>query len=199
MLSTAIKTEKPWVKFGISPFGVWRNRDQDPIGSETKAGTTNYDGLYADVIYWQRMGWIDYLMPQLYWRDNHPAADFSSLAYWWSDFAYGRSMYFGLAPYRINKKSEYKLWKKNKYFLEQIDLLRSLDNINGWFYRGLGVEQTLAPDLVPHEIFDVAHELSDGFRIVFDFPERIPAAFRLVFGIGFFNIPVFDDPLICTL
>ncbi|MCF8380545.1 MAG: family 10 glycosylhydrolase [Bacteroidales bacterium] len=132
MLSIAIKDEKPWVKFGISPFGVWRNRTQDPMGSETKAGTTNYDGLYADVIYWQKMGWIDYLMPQLYWRDDHPVADYSSLAYWWNDFSYGRAMYFGLAPYRIDKKSDYKLWKKDKYFLDQIDLLRTLENVNGF-------------------------------------------------------------------
>ncbi len=132
MLSVAIKEAKPWVKFGISPFGVWRNRDQDPIGSETKAGIVNYDGLYADVIKWQRLGWIDYLMPQLYWRDDHPAVAYSTLAYWWNDFGYGRSLYFGLAPYRIDKTSKYKLWKKDKYFLKQIDLLREMDNIDGF-------------------------------------------------------------------
>jgi uncharacterized lipoprotein YddW (UPF0748 family) len=85
MLSAAIKKEKPWVKFGISPFGVWRNRSQDELGSETSAGTSNYDGLYADVLLWQKMGWIDYLMPQLYWRESHPAVGFSTLAHWWND------------------------------------------------------------------------------------------------------------------
>ncbi|MCK4992803.1 MAG: family 10 glycosylhydrolase, partial [Bacteroidales bacterium] len=69
MLGAAIKEEKPWVKFGISPFGVWRNRSEDERGSETTAGTSNYDGLYADVLLWQQKGWIDYLMPQLYWRE----------------------------------------------------------------------------------------------------------------------------------
>jgi uncharacterized lipoprotein YddW (UPF0748 family) len=132
-LSAAIKAEKPWVKFGISPFGVWRNRHVDPNGSETTAGTSNYDNLYADVIKWQREGWIDYLMPQLYWRDGHPAADFSTLAYWWQDFAYGRAMYYGLAPYRINRKSDYKQWKRKKYFLKQIDLIRSVD-VQGFGY-----------------------------------------------------------------
>ncbi len=132
MLSAAIKSEKPWVKFGISPFGIWRNRAQDPGGSETGAGTTNYDDLYADVIKWQREGLIDYLMPQLYWRDDHPAADFSTLAYWWNDYNYGRGMYIGLAPYRISKSSDYKLWKKDKYFLRQIDLIRSLKGIDGY-------------------------------------------------------------------
>jgi len=131
MLSTAIKSEKPWVKFGISPFGIWRNRPHDPTGSETR-GTTNYDDLYADVIKWQREGWIDYLMPQIYWRDDHPTADFSTLAFWWSDFSYGRGMYIGLAPYRIDKKSDHKLWRKDKFFLHQIDLIRSMKSIDGY-------------------------------------------------------------------
>jgi len=132
ILSTAIKETKPWVKFGISPFGVWRNKDKDALGSETKAGTTNYDALYANVIKWQREGWIDYLMPQLYWRDDHPAADFSTLAYWWADFSYNRALYIGLAPYRFDKKSDHKLWRKEKYFLQQIETLRSIQNINGF-------------------------------------------------------------------
>ena len=49
-LNDTIKATKPWVKFGISPFGVWRNIADDPKGSNTKAGTTNYDHLYAEVI-----------------------------------------------------------------------------------------------------------------------------------------------------
>lgn len=134
LLNQNIKSIKPWVQFGISPFGVWRNRSDDPLGSETTAGTSNYDGLYADVIKWQREGWIDYLMPQLYWRDDHPAVGFSNLAYWWADYSYSRNMYVGLAPYRINKKSKYKLWKKDKYLLIQIELLRELDEINGFAF-----------------------------------------------------------------
>ena len=132
VLHEAIVSAKPWVKFGISPFGVWRNRSDDPMGSETAAGTTNYDGLYADVILWQREGWIDYLMPQLYWRDDHPAADFSTLAYWWNDFGYGRSVYVGLAPYRISKKSEHRQWRKEKNLLQQIDLVRTLEGLDGF-------------------------------------------------------------------
>ncbi|MCP4311860.1 MAG: family 10 glycosylhydrolase [Bacteroidetes bacterium] len=134
MLHLAIKSEKPWVKFGISPFGVWRNRLEDPLGSETAAGTSNYDGLYADVIKWQQEGWIDYLMPQIYWRDDHPVAGFSTLAYWWNDQSFGRSVYVGLAPYRISKKSDYKMWRKDKYLLEQIELLRELEGVHGFGY-----------------------------------------------------------------
>ena len=92
MLSDTIKAVKPWVKFGISPFGVWRNLTDDPRGSDTKAGTTNYDQLYADVIKWQEKGWIDYLLPQLYWQIGHSSVDFEILANWWKDYAYGRAI-----------------------------------------------------------------------------------------------------------
>jgi uncharacterized lipoprotein YddW (UPF0748 family) len=65
-LNATIKSIKPWVEFGISPFGVWRNADQDINGSATQAGCTNFDDLYADVRFWLREGWIDYVVPQLY-------------------------------------------------------------------------------------------------------------------------------------
>ena len=134
LLGSAIKAEKPWVKFGISPFGVWRNRSEDAHGSETSAGTSNYDGLYADVLHWQRKGWIDYLMPQLYWRESHPAVGFSTLAYWWNDFGFGRHMYVGLAPYRLDKKSQHPEWRKEKYLLMQIDKIRDLEGLHGFGY-----------------------------------------------------------------
>lgn len=134
LLGESIKAEKAWVKFGISPFGVWRNRSEDERGSETTAGTSNYDGLYADVLLWQKEGWIDYLMPQLYWRESHPAVGFSNLAYWWNDFSFGRHMYVGLAPYRLDRKSKYPQWRKDKYLLKQIDLIRELEGLHGFGY-----------------------------------------------------------------
>jgi uncharacterized lipoprotein YddW (UPF0748 family) len=68
MLSKVIKQENKYCQFGISPFGVWRNIDKDPEGSNTKAGQTNYDDLYADILLWLKMKWIDYVVPQLYWN-----------------------------------------------------------------------------------------------------------------------------------
>ena len=56
----AIQSLKPEVEFGISPFGVWRNLSRDSVnGSATRAGITNYDDLYADVLLWMQEGWID--------------------------------------------------------------------------------------------------------------------------------------------
>jgi uncharacterized lipoprotein YddW (UPF0748 family) len=69
-LSIAIKEENKYCKFGISPFGVWRNNDDDPEGSDTRSSVTNYDDLYADILLWLKNKWIDYVTPQLYWEIN---------------------------------------------------------------------------------------------------------------------------------
>ncbi|GET27617.1 glycoside hydrolase family 10 protein [Prolixibacter sp. NT017] len=134
-LSKAIKEVKPWVKFGISPFGVWRNKKDDPDGSNTNAGTTNYDGLYADIIKWQREGWIDYTLPQLYWRIGHPLVDFDELAHWWARHTYGRSMYIGQAVYRLDKHSKIPDWRTPAELTDQIKMIRSIPGLEGsaWF------------------------------------------------------------------
>ena len=64
-IKQTILQSKPWVRFGISPFGIYRNKRTSPSGSET-AGLQNYDDLYADVLLWQKRGWIDYVIPQIY-------------------------------------------------------------------------------------------------------------------------------------
>ncbi len=131
MINDTIKAVKPWVKFGISPFGVWRNLVDDPQGSDTKAGTTNYDQLYANVIKWQEKGWIDYLLPQLYWQIGHPSVDFKLLANWWKDHAYGRAMYIGEAAYKIDINSTVKEWTLPDEMPKQLKLLRSIPGIAG--------------------------------------------------------------------
>ncbi|WP_340111637.1 glycoside hydrolase family 10 protein [Maribellus mangrovi] len=134
MLNDSIKATKPWVKFGISPFGVWRNIADDPTGSDTRAGATNYDHLYANIIKWQKEGWIDYCLPQLYWYIGHPAADFEVLVNWWDKHTYGRSMYIGLAPYRIDPQSQTPVWRDPGQLPKQIRLLRTIPEIQGEAY-----------------------------------------------------------------
>ncbi len=85
---------KPWVRFGISPFGIYRNRRSDPQGSDTN-GLQNYDDLYADIRLWVEKGWIDYNLPQLYWERGHAAADYSTLLQWWNDHNHGQHLYIG--------------------------------------------------------------------------------------------------------
>lgn len=93
-LHTTIKSTKPWVRFGVSPFGIWRNKTSDPRGSNS-GGLQNYDDLYADPLYWARQGWIDYLAPQLYWALDLKVAPSRHLAPWWNDNANGVDIYIG--------------------------------------------------------------------------------------------------------
>ncbi len=130
-MNTRIKKIKPYVKLGISPFGVWRNIANDADGSNTNAGVQNYDDLYADVIKWQRLGWIDYLMPQLYWERSHRVADYTTLTEWWNRHTYGRGMYIGQGLYQVgvNKASS---WQNGNELPEQIIAGRNYKNINGY-------------------------------------------------------------------
>ena len=95
-LHETIRGIKPWVKFGISPFGIYRNQKTDPLGSNTN-GLQNYDDLYADVLLWAREGWIDYNIPQIYWEIGHKAADYETLVDWWAKHSENRPLFIGQA------------------------------------------------------------------------------------------------------
>ncbi len=131
-LSIAIKKEKPWVKFGISPFSVWRNKDKDPRGSDTKAGQTNYDDLYADILLWLEKKWIDYVAPQLYLEIGHSKIDYETMIDWWSKNSYGRHVYIGHGIYRTDENA--KAWKNKNELPQQIELTRTTPNIQGSIY-----------------------------------------------------------------
>lgn len=93
-LHDSIRQSKPWVKFGVSPFGIYRNARSSSIGSNTR-GLQNYDDLYADVLKWVNNGWIDYCVPQLYWQIGHKTADYETLIKWWNEHAGNRPLYIG--------------------------------------------------------------------------------------------------------
>jgi len=132
-ISRVIHTTKPWVQFGISPFGVWRNNTRDSIGSATTAGLTNYDNLYADVLLWIREGWIDYVCPQLYWHIGNRAADYETLAHWWAKQVAGTycKLYIGMAPYRLGNPKEASAWNTGNEIARQMHLNRSIPEIEG--------------------------------------------------------------------
>ena len=85
---------KPWVKFGVAPFGIYRNKKSSPIGSDTN-GLQNYDQLYADVMLWVNNGWVDYCVPQLYWQIGHKLADYETLIKWWNRHVANRPLFIG--------------------------------------------------------------------------------------------------------
>ena len=89
-----IHQTKPWVKFGVSPFGIYRNQKSDPNGSKTN-GLQNYDQLYADVLLWDANGWMDYCVPQLYWEIGNKAADYDELIHWWNRHLTRTPLYIG--------------------------------------------------------------------------------------------------------
>ena len=104
-LHYTIKKEKPWVRFGISPFGIWRNQKNDPRGSESN-GCQNYDDLFADILLWDKNGWVDYLAPQLYWELDLKAAPSRKLIKWWADNVQNAHLYIGQDVKRTMDKGE---------------------------------------------------------------------------------------------
>ncbi|MFF7793428.1 family 10 glycosylhydrolase [Streptomyces sp. NPDC007991] len=108
-----VKRVRPGTPFGVSPFGVWRNAATDPLGSDSRAGVQTYDDLYADTRTWVREGWIDYIVPQLYWNIGFAAADYAKLLPWWAEVARGSStrLYVGEALYKAGDPAQPAAWQ----------------------------------------------------------------------------------------
>lgn len=107
-LSEVIRAEKTWVKFGISPSGVWGDREKHPDGSNTTIGYTNYDTAYADTKKWVEEEIIDYIAPQIYYSFANTRASYGETARWWADVVKGKNvhLYIGQALYKINDDSD---------------------------------------------------------------------------------------------
>lgn len=104
-LYDSVHSAKPWVKVGVSPFGIYRNRRSSSIGSNTN-GLQNYDDLYADVLQWVNNGWIDYCVPQIYWEIGNKAADYKTLIAWWNQYAAARPLFIGEDVERTVKNAD---------------------------------------------------------------------------------------------
>ena len=130
MIHDAVVTYKPSVKFGVSPFGVWRNKSVDPRGSDTKAGQTCYDDLYADILLWLKEGWVDYITPQLYWEIGNKLCDYETLLNWWSANTYGKQLYIGHGIYRVFERPT-PAWRNLDELPDEIKMLRNDINVQG--------------------------------------------------------------------
>jgi uncharacterized lipoprotein YddW (UPF0748 family) len=111
--AAGIKEIRPGTRFGISPFGVWRNADVDERGSDTRAGVQTYDDLHADTRRWARENWIDYICPQLYWNIGFAAADYAKLLPWWAEVVRGSGtlLYAGEALYKAGDPAQPAAWR----------------------------------------------------------------------------------------
>ncbi|WP_206739375.1 family 10 glycosylhydrolase [Streptomyces sp. L2] len=112
-IAAGVKLIRPRTRFGISPFGVWRNASTDPLGSDTRAGVQTYDDLHADTRRWVRERWIDYIAPQVYWNIGFAAADYTKLVDWWADVARGTGtrLYIGEALYKAGAAGQPPAWQ----------------------------------------------------------------------------------------
>lgn len=90
------------VQFGISPFGIWLNYATTKYGSLTN-GSESYFKQFADTRYWVKKGWLDYVIPQIYWNFSHSKAPYAALTDWWSDVVSGTRtrLYIGLGAYNV--------------------------------------------------------------------------------------------------
>lgn len=123
-------SKKPWVRFGISPFGIYRNKSTWPQGSNTN-GLQNYDALFADVLLWDREGWIDYLLPQLYWELEHKRASTLELNRWWNQAGLKHHLYIGQDATNIMKHADLSPSKNPTQLDHKIRLSRQGKNISG--------------------------------------------------------------------
>jgi uncharacterized lipoprotein YddW (UPF0748 family) len=128
LIHNIIQSVKPQLRFGVSPFGVWRNKSKDPMGSDTRAGQTNYDDLYADILLWLQKGWIDYVVPQLYWERGHRLCDYDVLLDWWNNHSYGKHLYIG---HGIERAGSNAAWRNPKEIPDEIRLLRNYPTTQG--------------------------------------------------------------------
>ena len=141
-LNDSIHTCKSYVKFGISPFGVWKNKFQDSVGSPTNGGSSFYE-LYADTRKWMMNGWIDYINPQLYWPIKHRLVPFEKLMDWWSNNTYGRHLYIGQAAYRAMENVQG--FRDRGELSNEIRFIRSNARIQGSvFFRSMSLVNNLA-------------------------------------------------------
>lgn len=123
-----IKAVKPWVKFGVSPSGIYRSSTDPAIGSPTSAGALqHYSAMFADSRKWLQSGWLDYLTPQVYWYIGQTGSDYKLLVPWWNENSFGRHIYVGLADYKMGTVG----WTSPTQIADQIALNRASSNVYG--------------------------------------------------------------------
>lgn len=134
-LSSRIKATKPWVKFGVSPFAIWRNNSTDPRGSDTSAGVETYDDLYADVRRWVRQSWLDYVAPQVYWARGFAPADYDKVTAWWAgQVPQTVQLFIGHATYKVGTSTQSPDWSETSVLSSQLGFNATVPKVKGDLY-----------------------------------------------------------------
>jgi len=126
-VSDSIHRVKPWVKFGVSPFGIWKNRGSSPEGSDSR-GFEAFSGNFADSRKWVDEGWVDYIAPQVYWSMGNGKANYSTIVPWWSENVSEQHLYIGHGVYKVNSDAN---WRKPLEVPNQIQYNRTFPNVQG--------------------------------------------------------------------
>ncbi|MHC5906049.1 glycoside hydrolase family 10 protein [Streptomyces sp. S6] len=131
-MAVRIKKTRPGTAFGISPFGVWRNKSNDPLGSDTRSAQS-YDDNFADTRKWVREGWLDYVVPQVYWNIGFPAADYAKLIPWWAAVAKGSRtrLHIGEALYKAGDPAQPAAWQDPAELSKHLTLADRYPEVKG--------------------------------------------------------------------
>lgn len=143
-----IKKTSEDVVFGISPFGIWANKNTNLLGSDTNGMQSYYD-QYADTRKWVREGMIDYIAPQLYWNIGFTVADYSKLLSWWAETTKGTGvdLYIGQASYRAGNSNPNSPWYGYSEIERQLQLNSQFSEVKGsifFNYNSLGNNMDLS-------------------------------------------------------
>ncbi len=151
----ALHEVNPKLKFGISPFGVWRNRNTDPSGSQTQGGLASYDDLFADSRKWVKEGWVDYIAPQVYFSSGFKKVPFKNMVDWWAENSFGRHFYVGLAAYRVGYQDKDTNWANPTELPKQFRYLRDKESEGAIFFssRSLKNNNLGFVDSLKHDFF----------------------------------------------
>jgi len=132
-IAETVHSKKTKVKFGVSPAGIWANKTTSYLGSDTN-GWSTYENQFADSRYWVKQGYVDYIVPQIYWNIGFKIADYETLVNWWSDVVKGTGvkLYIGQAAYRTVDVEPNSIWYGGTEIKKQIELNRKNDYVNGY-------------------------------------------------------------------
>jgi uncharacterized lipoprotein YddW (UPF0748 family) len=171
-LSTKIRAKKSYVKFGVSPFGIWKNGTS--VGGSDTNGLSSYNSLYCDTVTWINNQWIDYVVPQIYWNFGYSAAAYENLIDWWTKQVSGKNvhLYIGHAVYKVGDSSYGEAWMNPKEIPNQINYNRQFSSIKGSLLfslsdllsNKLGVKDALVADLYKHQSLIPAMPWKDNVK-----------------------------------
>jgi uncharacterized lipoprotein YddW (UPF0748 family) len=129
-VNTTIKQLKPWVKFGVSPSGIYRNSTNPSIGSNT-SGSQHYSVQFIDSKSIMEQNLIDYLTPQVYWYIGQPAASFSIVTPWWNTINTNRHISIGIAAYKVGDAAQGGFATNLNEISDQINMIRNNTSLKG--------------------------------------------------------------------